>query len=377
VTRQTAARRRAGTAASDTARAPGGAGGPAAPASAAAAPSARASSGRRTPHSGAARASAGSAGRAPRIVVLTGASSGLGRAAAIEFARRGAHVVLAARRGDALEETARLCREAGGDATVVVTDVTREDDVRALVDAALALRGRIDVWVNNAGVTLFAPLEGAPFEEHRRVIEVNLFGAMYAARAVVPVFRRQRRGVMINVGSILSKIGQPFVPSYVISKFALRGLTEALRTELADLRDVHVCSLLPYAIDTPHFESGGNRVGREAFSMPPVQEPQKVARVMADLAERPVRERHVPRIALLGLALHAILPRTTERLILDVLREWHFGDRPEPRVHGNLFAPDDDVSTAHGTRPPQLGLPALAAWIVGHVGRMLLPVPSR
>src|SRR5690606_17479042 len=144
-----------------------------------------------------------------------------------------------------------------------------EDAVDALVERTLAAFERIDVWVNNAGVTLFAPLEGAPFEQHRRVIETNLFGPMYAARAVVPIFRRQGRGVMINVGSILGKVGQPFVPSYVISKFALRGLTEALRAELADAPDIHVCSLLPYAMDTPHFESGANRVGRAAHPMPP------------------------------------------------------------------------------------------------------------
>ncbi|MEW6270939.1 MAG: SDR family NAD(P)-dependent oxidoreductase, partial [Thermodesulfobacteriota bacterium] len=134
-----------------------------------------------------------------KVVVVTGASSGLGRASAVEFASRGAHLVLAARRRDALEKTARMCRSAGGDAVCIPTDVTSEEQVRALADAAVAHHGRIDVWVNNAGVTLFALLEDAPFEEHRRVIETNLFGPMYAARAVVPVFRRQRRGVMINV----------------------------------------------------------------------------------------------------------------------------------------------------------------------------------
>lgn len=312
--------------------------------------------------------------RAPqRTVVLTGASSGLGRAAAIEFARRGDHVVLAARRGHALDDTARRCIEAGGDATPIVTDVTREDDVGALADAALARTGHIDVWVNNAGVTLFGSLEKAPFEEHRRVIETNLYGAMHGARAVVPIFRRQGHGVLINVGSILSKIGQPFVPSYVISKFALRGLSEALRAELADLPEVHVCTLMPYAIDTPHFESGANRVDREAFSMPPVQSPEAVARALVALADYPVRERHVPRVAVLGLGLHALFPRTVERLILNVLREWHFGDRPEPRVHGNLYEPDADVTTAHGTRQPQVSLPGLALWILSHLGHVLLP----
>ena len=311
------------------------------------------------------------------VVVVTGSSSGLGRAAAFLFAARGARLVLAARRQDALEDTARRCRNEGGEAVVVVTDVTREDDVRALVDVTLARFGRIDVWVNNAGVTLFAALEAAPFEEHRRVIETNVFGPMHAARAVVPVFRRQRRGTMINVGSILGKVGQPFVPSYVISKFALRGLTEALRAELADQPDIHVCSLLPYAMDTPHFESGANRVGRGAHPMPPIQSPEKVARALVAMAEHPVRERHVPGVAVLGLAWHWLMPRTVDRLILDMLRNWHFDHVREPATEGNLYEPDPrDPQHAHGTRGPRVATATLIAWVAGRlVG--LLAVPTR
>jgi NAD(P)-dependent dehydrogenase (short-subunit alcohol dehydrogenase family) len=312
-----------------------------------------------------------------QVVVVTGASSGLGRAAAVQFAERGARLVLAARRQDALEDTARRCRHEGAEALVIVTDVTIEGDVRALVDATLAHFGRIDVWVNNAGVTLFAPLEEAPFEEHRRVVETNLFGPMHAARAVVPVFRRQRRGTMINVGSILGKVGQPFVPSYVISKFALRGLTEALRAELADQPDIHVCSLLPYAMDTPHFESGANRVGRAAHPMPPIQSPEKVARVLVAMAEHPVRERHVPGVAVLGLAWHWLMPRTVERLILDMLRNWHFDRAREPATEGNLYVPDpSDPQHAHGTRRARVATPTLFAWVAARlVG--LLAVPTR
>jgi short-subunit dehydrogenase len=223
--------------------------------------------------------------------------------------------------------------------------------------------------VNNAGVTLFGSLTDAPFEEHRRVLETNVFGAMFGARAVLPTFRRQHSGVLINVGSILSKVGQPFVPSYVISKFALRGLSEALRVELAEEPNVHVCTVMPYAIDTPHFESGANEVGRQARGMPPIQSPEAVARAIVKVAERPRRERHVPRVAVLGLALHALAPATTELLLLRALRTWHFDERPERPKPGNLYRPEP-VATVHGHRRPRLGLPAFMRWLVREFGRI-------
>jgi NAD(P)-dependent dehydrogenase (short-subunit alcohol dehydrogenase family) len=304
-------------------------------------------------------------------VVVTGASSGLGRATAVRFASQGAKLVLCARREAALVETAEMCVRAGGFAVPVVCDVTREEDVKRLAGAALERFGAVDVWVNNAGVTLFGSLEDAPLEEHRRVIETNLFGAIHGARAVLPIFRRQGRGVLINVGSILSKIGQPFVPSYVISKFALRGLSEALRSEVADCPNIHVCTILPYALNTPHFESGANHVGRDAHAMPPAQPPGRVARAIVELAERPRREVHVPKTALLGLGLHALFPRTVERLIFHGLSQWHFGERGEAETAGNLYEPSGERPRIHGSRPPVAPTSTVVGWVARNSLRIL------
>jgi short-subunit dehydrogenase len=298
------------------------------------------------------------------VIVITGASSGLGKAAALEFARYDCRLILAARRRDALEETAREVAALGALAHVVPTDVTRESEVNALVEAALALGGRIDVWINNAGVTLFSLLEAAPFEEHRRVIETNLFGPMYAARAVAPVFRRQKRGILINVGSVLSKVGQPFVPSYVISKFALRGLSEVLSSEFADEEDVHICSLYPYAMNTPHFQSGANRIGRNPHAMPPEQAPEKAARALVSLVEHPRRELHVPRMAALGLLVRDLFPRTTERLLLHALRQWHFDERGTSGSAGNLYEGDPGSSAVSGSRAPRISTPKFVLWVL-------------
>jgi NAD(P)-dependent dehydrogenase (short-subunit alcohol dehydrogenase family) len=306
-----------------------------------------------------------------RVVVITGASSGLGRETALQLAAAGCRLVLAARGASGLAKTARACRERGGDPLVVPTDVTREAEVEALVEAALDRWGRVDVWINNAGVTLFGRLDDGTFEEHRRVIETNLLGAVLCARVVLPVLRRQRRGIIVNVGSILSKIGQPAVPSYVISKFGLRGLTEALRADLADEPDIHVCTVLPYAVDTPHFQSGANVTGRAAHAMPPMQTPEQVAREIVALVERPRRERHIPRYARLGLALHEILPRTTERLLARAIRRFHLAE-PEAPTPGNLFEPLPEEQAVHGTRPPIVTVPLFAAWCARELVRMQL-----
>lgn len=301
-----------------------------------------------------------------RVVVITGASSGLGRATAMELASRGCNLVLAARDAEALADTANQC---GTLALIVETDVTKMEDVQKLADTALAEYSHIDAWINNAGVTLYGFLEDAPLDEHERVIETNLFGAIYGARAIIPIFRSQHRGTLINVGSVLSNVGQAYVPSYVISKFGVHGLTEALRVELADERDIHVCTIFPYAIDTPHFQSAANYIGREPRALPPTQSPETVARAIAGLIAKPRRTRFVPRTIRLGLLMHALLPRTTERLLLDTLRRWHISKEPEQIGSGNLYEPGD-TGKRHGDRPPQISFGRLALWCAGRLAQI-------
>jgi NAD(P)-dependent dehydrogenase (short-subunit alcohol dehydrogenase family) len=298
-----------------------------------------------------------------KVVVITGASSGLGRATALLLSRRGYRLALAARRKEELERTAVQCRALGGEAIVVPTDVTIEAEVDDLARVTLATYGAIDAWINNAGVTLFALLSEGSAEAHQRVIETNLYGAMYGARAIVPYFKERGRGVLVNVGSILSKVGQPFVPSYSMSKFALRGMTEALRAEVAEHPGVHVCSLFPYTIDTPHFQEGANERGEHARAMPPIQDPETVARALADLVDHPRDEVHVPKIAVLGLALRGLFPHTTDRMLLRALRRWHFDGKPEAPNDGNLHE-SIGRGAVRGTRRPQVSTPAFIAWVL-------------
>jgi len=282
------------------------------------------------------------------VVVVTGASSGIGRAAAQLFAARGAAVVLAARRLPALEEVALECESAGGRALVVPTDVRDEEAMRELARRAIEAFGRIDVWVNNAAVSLFARTEEAPYEAYRQVIETNLFGYIHGARAALPYFREQGHGVLINNASIAGIIGQPYTSAYCVTKFGIRGLGESLRQELLDAPDIHVCTLMPAVIDTPIFQHAANYTGRAVQPMPPVISADRVARAIVGLALRPRRELIVGVSGKMIAAQHWLAPGMSERQMARRVDQKHFQDRPAPPTPGNLFEPMPQWNSVSG-----------------------------
>lgn len=156
---------------------------------------------------------------AGKVVIITGASSGIGRATALSFARAGAHVVLAARRANALEQVARECSAFGIDTLVLPTDVSLPEQVDRLANAALEHFGHFDIWVNNAGVLMMGRFEDLPLDAFRRVIETNFFGRVYGTRSALQHFRARGRGVVIDVNSVLGQLAQPYASAYIASKF--------------------------------------------------------------------------------------------------------------------------------------------------------------
>jgi NAD(P)-dependent dehydrogenase (short-subunit alcohol dehydrogenase family) len=185
-----------------------------------------------------------------QVVLVTGASSGIGRETALSFARQGASVALAARRRDLLEEVAADARDAGGRALVAPTDVSDPRSVRTTVGAVRRKWGRIDYLVNNAGVLLPSTVSNLKADDFESMLKVNLFGPLFMMQAVIPVMRRQKQGSIINVASLAGRRGIAPLGGYCATKFALVGLTEALRTD-PDAADIHIGLVLPGVVDTP------------------------------------------------------------------------------------------------------------------------------
>ncbi|MFP2903833.1 SDR family NAD(P)-dependent oxidoreductase [Pyxidicoccus sp. 3LFB2] len=273
-----------------------------------------------------------------RVIVITGASSGIGRATALALAKKGAQVVLAARREEPLDDLARECEALGVRALVVPTDVSDTAAVRHLGEEALAAFGHFDAWINNAGVYLMGRLEETPDDAFRQLMETNFFGTVTGTRVAVTQFRRQGYGTLVNVSSTFGSVAAPYVSAYVASKHAVRGFSASVRQELLNT-GIDVCTVLPAAIDTPLWQHTANYTGWRIRPVEPVYTPERVARAILRVLRSPKHEVLVGPAARGFAAMHGLMPATFERTIRGVTQAQHFEKVRQGPTSGSLFRP--------------------------------------
>lgn len=321
-----------------------------------------------------------------QVMVITGASSGIGLTTARLAAKQGARLVLAARSEGALRQLTGEIVDAGGQAIYAVTDVSREEDVHRVADLALTTYGTFDTWVNNAGVGMYGRLEESEIGDMRRLFDVNFWGIVYGSR-VAAAYLKGPGGALINMGSVVSEQAIPLQALYAASKHAVKAFTDGLRMELAhEGAPVSVTLIKPGPIDTPWPLNARNYLDTEPKHVPPVYAPETVARAILRAATVPTRELFVGGGGK-GMAASGLLaPGATERaMAATVIPGTHSDKPPLPRERSVLYHPSESLAergdypghvrgtsayTGAASRSGQLGLGLLAAGVTAALWRL-------
>lgn len=278
---------------------------------------------------------------AQKTFVVTGASSGIGRGVALELGRSGANVVLAARRTEALESLALEIRSAGGTALVVTTDVSDVEQMRALLHAAITRFGRIDGWINNAGVVAIGKFEDIPLEDHQRVLDINLKGTVIGSHLAMKTFRAQGCGVLINVASVDSEVPHTYQATYSASKAGVLSLGRVLNREirLNKERGIRVVSVLPWALDTPLWDHVAVYSGHQA-QLPTLDGPEKAVNAIVRASLYPKDEITVGYKAKLAYWNHRLAADLNEYLSAHAIQKLEVdANPPAAPTSGNLHTP--------------------------------------
>lgn len=253
-----------------------------------------------------------------------------------------------------LETVVRECEALGGEAIAVAIDVADAGAVKAVAREAIDRFGGIDVWVNCAAVLHFGRLDETPAHVLDRVIATNVLGYLHGAQSALAQFRRQRYGTLINVDSVLGITSQPFAAAYVASKFAIRGFNDAIRQEVRDEPDIHVCIVYPYAVDTPIYQRAANHSGRQVRPVRPRYRASEVANAIVSLARRPRRHAYVGGFAYVAVLSRLLPSPLADRLTRGLVEMGQFGGRCQDS-DGNLFEPSTDRWSVSGGWLPAPG----------------------
>jgi NAD(P)-dependent dehydrogenase (short-subunit alcohol dehydrogenase family) len=286
-----------------------------------------------------------------QVVVVVGANSGIGREAALQFASRGAKVVVAGRSLPALTELVSIIQYEGGDAAAFTADVTQFEQVKSLAAQAVQRYGRIDTWVHAAAVSIYATFQDTRPEEFRQVVEVNLVGQAYGAMAALPHLKQAGGGALIHIGSVESKRSFPFHSAYSASKHGMIGFIDTLRVELMhDMTPISVTTILPAGINTPFFDKSLTRIGVKPRPAPPVYEPKLVADAILYAAEHPVREIYVGGAGKSMEWLHILSPNLMDRILSRFGYQPQMTDLPKSdQAPHNLYEHVEGYDEAQGS----------------------------
>ncbi len=284
-----------------------------------------------------------------QVIVITGASSGIGLATARLAVQRGARVVMTARNEEALARSAELLRSEGGRVTTLAADVADERSMSLVAEHAAATFGGIDTWINNAGVAIYGRVEDVPLEDMRRLFDVSFWGVVNGTRAALPYLKKSS-GALINMGSVESEVALPMQSAYAAAKHAVKAFTDVVRLELEkDGANVAVTLVKPSAIDTPFFEHAGNYMEGDPKPPPPVYAPEVVARAILQCAEHPVRDLIVGGSGRVQVGLARVTPRLSDRLLRATM--FH-GQQRSPRLgrdrEGSLYRPAGSYGLTRG-----------------------------
>lgn len=270
-------------------------------------------------------------------VVVTGASSGFGKGIVRKLAAEGANVVLAARRTKLIEE---LAAELGANALAVTMDVSREEDMARLMAAAVSRFGKVDVWINNAGLGIMGSFTDIPLKDMLRLVDINLLGMMYGSHHALRQFKEQGAGVLINMSSFISSVPLPFGAVYCATKYGIAGMTAGLHLEmeLEDWKDIHVCMVHPWVTDTPWPEHSGNYSGHD-ITLGPVDDPETVIDAVIGLIDEPRESVEIGIKSKAAIVSQHISPLGTEKLNGALLLEMLKAAPPAEKTSGSIHSP--------------------------------------
>ncbi|MDP9378550.1 MAG: SDR family oxidoreductase [Chloroflexota bacterium] len=303
-----------------------------------------------------------------QVVVVCGASSGIGREAALRFGRQGAKVVVSARSEPGLRSLVDEIRAEGGEATAIPADVSDFDQVRAIADGAVQQYGRLDTWVHAAAVLLYATFEDTTPEEFERVVDVNLMGQVYGAMAALPHLKREGRGALIHISSIEARRALPYHSAYAAAKHGIDGFLEAMRVELRkEGVPVSVTQILPATINTPLFSKARTKIGVKPMGAPPFYPPGSVADAILYAAEHPRRDIVVGGVGKQLVTTQRLSPRLMDEILLRVgFRLQRTNEPKSADAPDNLFAPIQGYDRSEGDFGKLSFRRSLYTWLQRH-----------